>query len=138
MYYARFYRLAAALICLVFLSGCAVQRTDDAAAAKSRMIGLSREEVLACMGPAKKKAHEGTTEVWSYLSTDGRSDSNGDLFKTTNYAHANGSHERSFCTVNVVMKDGIVSAIHYNGPTSTYFFSQDDQCGFAVANCVPH
>jgi hypothetical protein len=35
------------------------------------MIGLSKEQVLACMGPPVSKAKEGSTEVWSYPSGDG-------------------------------------------------------------------
>ena len=134
MYFTRF---LAASVLLVVLSACSsFQRADDAAAAKTQMIGLSREDVLACMGIPKKKAQEGGTEVWSYPSTNGRGDSSGDIFKTTGYVHSSGSHERSFCTVNVVMKDGVVKAVRYNGPTSSVFYTQDDQCGFAVENCV--
>ena len=100
------------------------------------MIGMSREEVLSCMDPPKKKSSEGTTEVWSYLSTDGRGDYVGSTFKPTGYSFTSSTHDRSFCTVNVVMKDGAVKAVHYNGSTSSTLFSQDDECGFAVANCV--
>ena len=132
-----FPRPLAALVLLIALSGCSpFQRADDAAAAKTRMVGLSREEILSCMGIPKKKAQEGSTEVWSYLSTNNRGDSSCDIFKTTGYAHNSGTHDRSFCTVNVVMKDGVVKAVRYNGPTSSVFYTKDDQCGFAVENCV--
>ena len=134
MFFPRFLSNVALII---VLSGCTdFQRADNAAAAKMQMVGLSREEVLSCMGIPKKKASEGATEVWSYLSTNYRGDSSGDIFKTTGYAHSSGTHDRSFCTVNVVMKDGVVKAIHYNGPTSGTFYNKDEQCGFAVENCV--
>lgn len=122
----------------VLLGGCAMQRADDAATAKKQMVGMTRLQVLACMGIPNRKAHDGALEVWSYLSTDGRGDYNGDTVKVTGYTHTNGEHNRSFCTVNIVMNNGAVSAINYNGPTSSYFFSEDDQCGYAVKNCVPH
>ena len=127
-----------AVFCLALLSACAFDRADDAAAAKKHMLGLSREEVLACMGPPKRKASEGTTEVWSYLSTDKHGTSVGNSLTDSGYTLRTSEHDKSFCTVNVVMKDGVVKAIHYNGPTSSNLFSKDDECGYAVKNCVPH
>ena len=32
------------------------------------MVGLSKEQVLACMGPPATKAAEGATKVWGYAS----------------------------------------------------------------------
>ncbi|MDR3425334.1 MAG: hypothetical protein P4M13_09750 [Alphaproteobacteria bacterium] len=123
---------------VALLSGCigSLQRDDDAAAAKTRMIGMAREDVLACMGPPKKKAKEGETEVWSYLSTDSQSSYVGDTIKPTGYTHTIGSHSRNFCTVNVVMKDDVVKVVHYLGPYATNFYNTDDQCGYAVRACV--
>ena len=130
--------LIAALALTALLSGCmdSLKRDDAAATAKTRMRGLSREEVLSCMGPPKKKATEGETEVWSYLSTDGQSNYIGDTIKPSGYAHTNGSYNKNFCTVNVVMKGGFVKAIHYLGPTGTHFYTTKDQCGYAIAACV--
>lgn len=118
------------------LAGCSsFQRADDAAAAQKRMPGLTREEVLACMGPARKKASEGATEVWSYLSTNGLADSQSSTYKPTGYVFTTGSRDKSFCTVNVVMRDGVVTAVHYNGPSGG-LFDKNEQCGYAVANCI--
>lgn len=138
MIQTRIPSIFAVLALTVALSACmdSMQRDDDAAMAKTRMLGMSREEVLSCMGPPKKKSSEGTTDVWSYLSTNGHGDHNGATYKPTGYAFSSGSHERNFCTVNVVMKDGIVKAIHYLGPTATNFYNKEDQCGYAVAACV--
>jgi hypothetical protein len=36
----------------------------------NKMIGFSKERVLACMGPPTKQATVGATEVWSYESGD--------------------------------------------------------------------
>ena len=35
------------------------------------MVGMSKEQVLTCMGPPASKTAEGQTEVWSYNSGDG-------------------------------------------------------------------
>jgi hypothetical protein len=41
--------------------------------ARGRCVGLTKEQVLACMGPPAIRMAEGATEVWSYNSGDGRS-----------------------------------------------------------------
>jgi outer membrane protein assembly factor BamE (lipoprotein component of BamABCDE complex) len=72
------------------------------------MVGLTKEQVLACMGPPASKA-TGATEVWSYPSGN--------------------------CTVNVTMMDGKVKRMNYAGPTGGPL-SQNEQCFFTVANCT--
>ena len=52
------------------LGGCAIQRAQIAQGARAQMVGMSREQVLVCMGPQANKA-AGQTEVWSYNSGDG-------------------------------------------------------------------
>ena len=122
------------VICL--LAGCgSLDRADAAAAAKKQMIGMPREDVLACMGPPKKKATVDATEVWSYFSTDGSGSSSTDSAYIGHFAHASGSHDHSFCIVNIVMKNAIVKAVNYNGPTGG-LLDKDEQCGYAISNCV--
>jgi outer membrane protein assembly factor BamE (lipoprotein component of BamABCDE complex) len=136
------YRLldpVAVCVFAVVLSGCigSFRRDDDAARAKTRMIGMSKEEVLACMGIPKKKASEGATEVWSYLSTDDYGVRTQDSFKVTSYYSTKPStYEKRFCTENVVIRDGVVRAVHYLDPTGTTILNDYDQCGYAVAACV--
>src|SRR5712671_6426386 len=57
----------------VALTGCAIQRAQVAQDARAQMVGLSKEQVLGCMGPPGNKAAEGQTEVWSYASGNGYS-----------------------------------------------------------------
>lgn len=130
-------RLAVCVAALLPLLACESLRHDDAAAAaKIRMVGLTKEDVLGCMGPPRKKAKEGKTEVWSYLSTDGRNETRQSKFKSTGYDYTHGARDRSFCTVNVVMKEGVVAKVNYVGPTATNFYNRLDQCGYAVQACV--
>jgi outer membrane protein assembly factor BamE (lipoprotein component of BamABCDE complex) len=53
------------------LCGCAIQRAQVAQDARVQMVGMSKEQVLACMGPPASKAAEAQTEVWGYNSGDG-------------------------------------------------------------------
>jgi outer membrane protein assembly factor BamE (lipoprotein component of BamABCDE complex) len=138
MLHARFLRAAALCIPLV-LANCmdgTLHRDALAAKAKRQMVGMSKEEVLACMGPPKKKAAEGTTEVWSYQVSD-RSQTNTDNIKMNSfYTVKPTTHFKKFCIVNVVMKEGVVKKINYLGPAATTPFNENDQCGYAVAACV--
>lgn len=146
------------LIAILFasaLAGCAVQRAVVAQGAQEKMVGFSREQVLACMGPPATRAAEGTTEVWSYGSgndrtttvgtgfaqTDGSisGERRGNQFSATGQATttslATVSSSRRFCTVNVVMTDGRVSRLNYAGPTGG-ILTGGEQCAFVVQNCL--
>lgn len=137
------------------VGGCAVQRAVVAQTAQDKMVGMSREQVLACMGPPATKAAEGATEVWSYGSGNDRTttigtgyaqthgsisgERRGNQFSatgeatTTSLATVNSS--RRYCTVNVVMTDGRVSRLNYAGPTGG-ILTGGEQCAFAIQNCV--
>ena len=52
----------------VTLCGCAFRRAEVAQTAQATMIGMPKEQVLACMGAPANKATEGKTEVWGYNS----------------------------------------------------------------------
>lgn len=133
------------------LAGCAIERAQVAQDARAQMVGRSKEQVLACMGPPGNKAAEGQTEVWSYASGNGYSatmatadvNTTGQATRTGNqvYGSANSTgfgtaiSTRRFCTVNVVMTNGMVSAVNYQGPTGG-LLTAGEQCAFAVDACV--
>jgi hypothetical protein len=133
------------------LAGCAIQRAQVAQDARAQMVGLSKEQVLGCMGPPGNKAAEGQTEVWSYASGNGFSSAvaTADVNTTSQasrvgnqvYGSANSTgfgtaiSTRRFCTVNVVMSNGLVSAVNYQGPTGG-LLTAGEQCAFAVDACV--
>jgi hypothetical protein len=110
---------ALALIGAVGFAGCSLERAQIANEAPNKMIGLSTEQVLACMGAPTKQAATGATEVWSYDSGNS----------------AAGINSVRNCTVNVVMTAGRVSSVNYVGDTGG-LITQGEQCAFAVQNCV--
>ena len=75
-------RTLVAVVIAACVADCAGQRAQIANYAQNKMIGLTKEQVLACMGTPTSKATEGATEVWSYPSGN--------------------------CTVNVTMMEGKV------------------------------
>jgi outer membrane protein assembly factor BamE (lipoprotein component of BamABCDE complex) len=139
----------------ILLSGCAMQRAEDAENAQHRMVGMTKEQVFACMGIPKRKGVEGNVEIWAYNSGNGYSDSaksSASLSKTRSTINSDDNvitsltgalgfedtaKEKRFCTVQVVMTEGRVTAVHYNGPTGG-FMSDDEQCAYAVRNCISH
>ena len=128
-----------------------MQRAETARAAKVALVGMSREDVLACAGPPTQKAAEGATEVWSYPSGNGATSSfstasaygQGHAYGSPGYASSTGSaygfgttvSHRKFCIVNIVMRDGGVTAVNYSGPTGG-LLAHGEQCAYAVENCV--
>ena len=83
----------------VALAGCAIQRSQIAQDARAQMVGLSKEQVLTCMGAPANKAAEGATEVWGYAS------GNGMTIKSASYDRFGGTAIASsrFCNINIVM-----------------------------------
>jgi hypothetical protein len=132
-----------AIIGAVVLAGCAVMRAKEAGEARTQMVGLTKEQVLACMGPPVSRANEGSTEVWSYNSGNGYVA--GSTFSTANvtaqrgyitgYGTNFGVTSQRFCTVNVVMNNSRVSQVNYLGPTGG-LLTAGEQCAFAVQNCI--
>jgi|SRR5271154_6610036 len=130
---------AAFTLLLPFVIGCSLQRAQEAEAAKTQMIGMSREDVLTCMGPPAQKSSEGATEVWSYPSGNGQVDIVSSFAGSASggvaYGSAIGSSRQRFCVVNLIMIDGKVKVVNYNGPTGGVL-TRGEQCAYAVENCV--
>lgn len=134
----------------LILSGCAVERAAVANNAQQQMIGMSKEQVLSCMGPPGGKQAEGVTEVWSY-SSGGETVSSSYASATGtasgvrmgNMLSASGSSQgfgfsntqSRYCVVNIVMSGGMVNRVNYSGPTGG-LITGGEQCAYAVRNCV--
>jgi hypothetical protein len=139
----------------LILAGCSIQRAVVAQGAQEKMVGMSREQVLACMGPPANKAAEGVTEVWSYGSGNGQTTAIGSVYARTDGSFTGERRGNQFtgngtatttglvtatsmgrhCTVNVAMTNGIVSRVNYSGPTGG-ILTAGEQCAFAIQNCV--
>jgi hypothetical protein len=166
-------RVAVAGVCVLSIAalpdcagsaGSAIQRSETATKARAAMVGMPKEDVLACMGLPGAKGAEGETEVWTYASGDdrvntfttanaftaGQSHTNGNVaalgntatFGSNTAGSANtsafgfGTTRRFYCTINVVFRDGMVSRVNYSGPTGP-LAAPGEQCAYAVQNC-PH
>jgi hypothetical protein len=116
------------------LCGCAIQRAQVAQDARVQMVGMSKEQVLACMGPPASKAAEAQTEVWGYNSGDGTVVASGSV----SGGNFSGVSSSRFCKINMVFAGGAVSAVNYQGPTGG-LITAGEQCAYAVdASVKPH
>ena len=128
-------RKSFSVLLALILSGCAVQRAQEARQAQATMIGMPKEQVLACMGAPGNRTQEGSTEVWGYDSGNGYSEGSAVISGGSEFASGFGVSSRRFCRVNVVMTAGVVSRVNYNGPTGG-LLSQGEQCAYATHNCL--
>jgi hypothetical protein len=113
------------------LCGCAIQRAQVAQDARVQMVGMSKEQVLACMGPPASKAAEAQTEVWGYNSGDGTVVASGSV----SGGNFSGVSSSRFCKINMVFAGGAVSTVNYQGPTGG-LITAGEQCAYAVDACV--
>ena len=134
-------RSALSLLLLIALTAtaCSIQRAKVASEAQSKMVGMSEQQVLACMGAPERQAAVGDTEVWAYTSggdtsTFGNASGSTNETGQTNVIGSSHSVHR-YCIVNIVMTARHVTAVNYTGRTGG-LISRGEQCAFAVQNCV--
>ncbi|HVZ68754.1 MAG TPA: hypothetical protein VG891_04775 [Rhizomicrobium sp.] len=103
------------------------------------MVGMPREQVLSCMGAPANAAKAGNTEVWSYNSGNGETDTFGSAFGTRGWgwasAFGSSTSTSKYCKVDIVMNNGRVSRVNYSGPTGG-LLTEGEQCAYAVDNCA--
>lgn len=147
------------IFALAVLSGCAIQQSVDAGLAKENILGMTHEEVWACMGPPHASAAFASAEVWSYQSGGssqsvstggayGQSSTNGSgtygggawqgQSDTDAYA-LNLGNTNSFgysCQVNITFTGDRVAKVSYMGRTGK-LLTPDSECYFATKECLP-
>jgi len=125
-----------ALTCAL-LTACQFQRAETARTAQTQLIGQPKEAILACMGAPANRSVEGATEVWLYPSGNGQTNGVAVASGSGGFGSVFGITRQRFCTVNVVMTNGLVSKVNYSGPTGGVL-TAGEQCAYAVENCVSH
>src|SRR5260370_34695441 len=98
----------------VALSGCAIQRAQVAQDARVQMVGLSKEQILSCMGAPVNKAAEGNTEVWGYTSGNGMTVASASYDRYGGVVH----FSRHCCHLNTATASRRVSAADDQRPTA--------------------
>ena len=93
--------------------GCAFHRATVANDAQNKMVGLTKEQVLACMGPPVTKATEGATEVWSYNSGNNKQIVSTALTSNTNVSvSGNPNYATGQATTTGTGFGGVIAILH--------------------------
>jgi hypothetical protein len=95
--------------------------------AQSRMLGLSRHEIRACMGEPVRRRSVGATDIWWFASGTVRIEGEG--FATFGYKR------HPLCDVEIVLTKGKVSQVTYTG-TDGDPLDLGERCDFDVGRCV--
>jgi hypothetical protein len=129
----------------ILLAGCAVtKRAEDAENAQTKIVGLSEQRLLTCVGAPANKAVEGNREVWSYNSDYEQSPRRFCKLELVTFfgpacvdqlSSPTQPAVRVACTVKIVMNNSRVTQVNYVGPTGEPL-THVEQCGLAVENCV--
>jgi hypothetical protein len=97
--------------------------------AQSKMIGLSRHEIRACMGEPIRRRSVGATDLWWFASGTVRIEGEG-------FATFLGHKRRhALCDVEIVLTNSKVSQITYTGPDLDPL-DLGERCDFDVGRCV--
>ena len=119
--------------------GCAaMQRAGIANRAQTSMVGMSKQQILQCMGVAGNSQSVGQTEVWEYYA-GGASHTSVNIFNNTDYnnqyAFGTATTTRSYCKIDVVFIDDKVTNVRYSGNTGG-LLTRGEVCAEAVSGCV--
>jgi hypothetical protein len=119
---------------MVSISGCAINRAEIAAKAKSSMIGMTKQQVLQCMGAASNTQSQENTEIWKYYS-GGDYQGSFNVNTTDQYAYGSTNFHKRSCEINIIFTNDSVTNILYSGRTGG-LLTQGEECAFALNNCV--
>jgi hypothetical protein len=116
----------AAVLALSAVAACA-WKPDADQIAQSKMIGLSKKAILACMGEPVRRRSIGATDIWSFASGTVRIE--GESIATFGYKR------HALCNVEIVLTKGMVSQVTYTGPDGDPL-DLGERCSFDVERCV--
>ena len=128
-----FLAAATAVGLFALLGAAAASEPEVDQIAQQKMIGLSKKQLLACMGAPAHRMRIGSTEIWTYPT--GSALVEGGIFSPglNGMASFFGGAD-AFCNVNVVTTNGAASQIYYSAPDGGPL-RLGEQCLFAAQNC---
>ena len=138
------------LFALASASLLACQIESVATKAQSQMLGLKRDQVMACMGPPRATYEEGSTEIWEYYtesapkttyyetteSLKDSKDEDDDKDRKSTRTRKEVYTTQLNCKIHVVYVGDRVTRVNYTGNTDRGGFYKDDECSRVVRNCV--
>ncbi|MFB3109233.1 MAG: hypothetical protein ACE1ZE_07695 [Candidatus Binatia bacterium] len=124
----------AGLIFVVFVVGCAIHRANLAERARTELVGMSKVDLVSCVGAPVRSGKVGDMEVLTYVG-------GGDTIGFAGGGAGSGvgggavALKRRYCEVTFVLRNDVVEKINYLGRTGG-LLSKGEQCAFVVENCL--
>ena len=110
------YRLAPLLVCAIGLFGCAsAPNTEDL---NTNVVGMSKQELLSCMGPPSRSAQDGNMEFLTY--------SHRSYYDKYTYE----------CEARFVLTNGRISKLNVTGDPPGTLDVSSGVCRSLVAKCT--
>ena len=117
-------RMTLLLGAVLIVAGCAaLDRAKLAERARTELVGVTKEHLLACAGAPDKRLASTDKEYLTYVIQTERGTVEG-----------TGGGSR-FCEATFVVKDNRVEAVTYRGKTGG-LLTKGEQCGYIVQNCL--
>jgi hypothetical protein len=127
--------LATAVILVIGITGCSIQRASLATRAQTELVGMTKKDLLYCAGVPIRQERADDLE---FLTYSGGGDSVGMAVATStspSTAIATGKRTRRYCEATIILKDGIVQKVNYQGRTGG-LLTKGEQCAFIIENCL--
>lgn len=122
-------------ILVVSITGCSFQRAGLAARAQTELVGMTKKDLLSCAGVPIRQERVDDLE---FLTYSGGGDSVGVAVAhstSPSTAIATGKRTRRYCEATLILKDGIVQKLNYQGRTGG-LLTKGEQCAFIIENCL--
>jgi hypothetical protein len=144
---ARRAQAFAALLAVAAMGACANADAEKAAGARTSLVGLPKERLLACAGVPDKSAAVDNLEYYTYTSREPRPSGGGVSVGLGGFGGTGGglfgggigiplsSSSAKTCEATFTLRNGLVEALTYGGNGSDG--APLGQCWRIVENCAP-
>lgn len=120
---------------LLALAGCMVIDQETATQGKTKLVGKSRSEILACAGVPNATFRNGPTEYFAY-GASGRAHSGGSaMYLGNGMFTTHGSSRQAQCVVTIAFQGNRVAAVNYRSSGGA-IIAPDEACGSVVRGCL--
>lgn len=127
-------RLALAAALGVALAACSVGRANLAQEARTQMVGMSRDALVACAGPPDRMVSDDNQELFIYET--GTPDYDAMVGRDPGpVQQVTGTGSPRYCEATIMLRDGRVRSVSYRGDTGG-LMTQGEACASIVEGCV--
>jgi hypothetical protein len=128
-------RCGLAVLLLSLVAACTWGRSQDAKEARTKLVGMSRSEIIACAGNPKTTIRDGSREYLAYVA--GSPDYDLVLgVKPNEVQKLTGTARPVNCKVRFMLRDDVVESVSYTGNTGG-LLTRDSACAAVVRRCLP-